>query len=303
MRGLGLVRDQVEQPHPGPLEHPVEDPPQGEGVEAVDGRHVGGERLERLAGRRNVMAALADLVLEPGGVHQQLLEGEPPDGSRRSARQRRIEAEPALLQREQGQQALAPAQPLPPGLDRLSLVQVDRPRAALPLHPQDAALAYLAEVLEQGPEGMVGEVPLEHLEGGGAVGEQSVEPEEQLLEITGAGQVVVRPGPQGRHPLGGFVPAGQHEDRHGPRRRLSPQGLQDRQPGVGRLPEHHQIGVLLLGHGGGPGPVAQPPHLMAGHVEPVREHGGEHGIAVDHQDFGQGTLSLKAGGRGALYAG
>ena len=107
-RRLGLVGDQVEQSHPRPLEHPLEDPPQRERMEAaLDRRQVGGQRLERLAGGREVVAALADLVLEPGRVHQQLLEREPEAAGCAAPAGDRIEAEAPLLERQQGEQRLA----------------------------------------------------------------------------------------------------------------------------------------------------------------------------------------------------
>ena len=142
---------------------------------------------------------------------------------------------------------------------------------------------------------MVREVPLKHLEGGGTVGEQAVEPQQQLFQIAGPGEVVVRAGLEGPHAVGWSVAVRDHEQGHGPGRRLSAQGFHHADPGAGagagRLAEHDEVHVLLLGHGRRPRALRQAPHLMPGHVQPVRQHGSEHGIALDDEDLGH-VISL-----------
>ncbi len=237
------------------------------------------------------MPPLADLVLEPGGFEEKLLKRQALPGSWDvRTGQSGVEAEAPFFERQQGEHPRAAGESLPPRLHGLALAHADRARARRPLDPQDAALAHLPQVLKQGPERMVREVPLKHLEGRGAVGEHAVEPQEQLLQIAGTGEVVVRARLQGRHAIGRGAAVRDHEDWDGPGRRLSAQGFDHADPCSRRLAEHHEVHVLILGRGRRPGAIRQAPHLMPGHVQPIRQHGGEHGIALDDEDLGHVTF-------------
>jgi hypothetical protein len=120
------------------------------------------------------VAALGDLVLEPRRLHEQLLQGE-----RRLlglGERLGIEAESPFFERQQGEQGLLAAQTLPAGAGGLSVAQLESSRAARGLHPQDAGLADLFQILQERPERVVGEIPLQDLKDGRAVGEEAVEP-------------------------------------------------------------------------------------------------------------------------------
>lgn len=243
-----------------------------------------------LAGGGEEAAALVHLVLEPSRPHQKLVHGQVL--GRLSPRLTAfVEAEASLLGAEQGEQGLAAAQPLPAGGDQLSLSELDSPRAAGAAHPEVSTLAYLPEVLEHGPERMPGEVPLQELEAGHPAAEQALHPDLQLFEVEGAGQVFVGACAKSRHPLGRIGVVGEHSHADGPGARPAAQRRHRHERSQRGQIENHQVRMALVSRLGHPIGAAEDLDLMAGHAQPIFEHGREDRVLLDHQNLGHGHLA------------